>query len=360
MEIIIKDKLKELRKEKNITQEQLANHLGISQQSVGKWERGEGYPDITLLPTIALYFGITLDELMGIDEAKIKEAVEKYKTESNALTYLGKTQENLELWQEAYNKLPQNEEVKYEYIHAMWSVWFDHTDENPSMSEDIIKLGTDLLNTSTDVGIRGFTIQLLCFTYNHLGDTENAKKYANMSGSYWVTCNQMLTSVLTGEELVTHCQHNITSLIDLINSNTFVLRREGKYTALEKIHILEFCNNMFKGIFENGDCGFYACRLAENYRDIAYEYALMSNTDECLNALDKVVKYAVMRDTQPDFKHTSLMVNRLEHENAASSKNYTDNECARYLKCLQHETYDFVRDNSRFIKIIEELKKHAN
>ena len=43
-----------------------------------------------------------------------------------------------------------------------------------------------------------------------------------------------------------------------------------------------------------------------------------------------------------------------------SSKNYTDNECALYLKCLQHETYDFIRNNSRFIKIIEELKKHAN
>ncbi len=360
MEIIIKDKLKELRKEKNITQEQLANHLGISQQSVGKWERGEGYPDITMLPTIALYFGITLDELMGIDEARVNEALEKYKTESAILQNLGEQQKDLDLWQRAYKELPQNENVKSHYMSAMWAVWFDNTTENPSMSDDIIKLGLNLIDTTTDISIRNNAIQLLCFTYNHLGDTENAKKYANMAGSYWVTCNEMLINILTGEELVTHCQHNITSLIDLINSNTFVLRREGKYTALEKIHILEFCNNMFKGIFENGDYGFYSCRLAQNHRDIAYEYALMNNADECLNALDEVVKYAVMRDTQPDFKHTSLMVNRLEHENAASSKNYTYNECARYLKCLQHETYDFVRDNSRFIKIIEELKKHAN
>ena len=53
MDVNMKDKLRELRKKKNVTQEALANHLGITPQSVGKWERGEGFPDITLLPAIA-------------------------------------------------------------------------------------------------------------------------------------------------------------------------------------------------------------------------------------------------------------------------------------------------------------------
>ena len=67
MEIRISEKLRQLRKDKGNTQEQLALHLGISQQSVGKWERGEGYPDITLLPGIAHALGITIDELLGIN-----------------------------------------------------------------------------------------------------------------------------------------------------------------------------------------------------------------------------------------------------------------------------------------------------
>ena len=71
MEINLKEKLRTLRQRKNVTQEALANHLGITPQSVGKWERGEGYPDITLLPKIAFYFDVTVDELLCVDTSKI-------------------------------------------------------------------------------------------------------------------------------------------------------------------------------------------------------------------------------------------------------------------------------------------------
>ena len=75
MDINLKDKLRTLRQQKNVTQEALANHLGITPQSVGKWERGEGYPDITLLPKIALYFDVTVDELLNVDKARIEEKI---------------------------------------------------------------------------------------------------------------------------------------------------------------------------------------------------------------------------------------------------------------------------------------------
>ena len=60
MQITLKDNLSRLRRERGVTQEAVAEHLGITAQSVGKWERGEGFPDITLLPAIALYFGVTV------------------------------------------------------------------------------------------------------------------------------------------------------------------------------------------------------------------------------------------------------------------------------------------------------------
>ena len=53
------------RREKGITQEILAAHLGVSKQSVSKWENGISYPDIILLPQIASYFNMSLDQLMG-------------------------------------------------------------------------------------------------------------------------------------------------------------------------------------------------------------------------------------------------------------------------------------------------------
>ena len=54
-----------LRKEKSITQEELANALGVSNQAVSKWENGQCCPDIELLPEIAKYFNVSIDELMN-------------------------------------------------------------------------------------------------------------------------------------------------------------------------------------------------------------------------------------------------------------------------------------------------------
>lgn len=56
-----------LRKAKGITQSELANALGITFQSVSKWENGIAYPDITLLPQISRYFNVSVDYLLGLD-----------------------------------------------------------------------------------------------------------------------------------------------------------------------------------------------------------------------------------------------------------------------------------------------------
>lgn len=65
------------RKKKGITQEELAKHLGISKPAVSKWESGQSYPDILLLPVLASYFDISVDELIGYEPQMTKEAVNK-------------------------------------------------------------------------------------------------------------------------------------------------------------------------------------------------------------------------------------------------------------------------------------------
>ncbi|HCL4444811.1 TPA: helix-turn-helix domain-containing protein [Clostridium botulinum] len=65
------------RKEKGITQEQLANYIGVSKASVSKWESGSSYPDIVLLPELATYFNISVDELLGYSPQLTKEDIKK-------------------------------------------------------------------------------------------------------------------------------------------------------------------------------------------------------------------------------------------------------------------------------------------
>lgn len=69
--------LKELRKKRGLTQEQLAEYLGISSQAVSKWENNISYPDVSLLPVLANYFQVSTDELLGVDTAKRTETIQK-------------------------------------------------------------------------------------------------------------------------------------------------------------------------------------------------------------------------------------------------------------------------------------------
>ncbi|MBR5179432.1 MAG: helix-turn-helix domain-containing protein [Lachnospiraceae bacterium] len=68
--------IKRLRTEKSVTQDELAEYLGISYQAVSKWENGNTLPDITLLPKLASFFGIKIDELFSIDHEDELERVD--------------------------------------------------------------------------------------------------------------------------------------------------------------------------------------------------------------------------------------------------------------------------------------------
>lgn len=76
-EINIGKTLTEKRKEKEITQDEVANYMGVSKSAVSKWETGQSYPDITFLPMLAAYFNITIDELIGYEPQMTKEDIRK-------------------------------------------------------------------------------------------------------------------------------------------------------------------------------------------------------------------------------------------------------------------------------------------
>lgn len=79
MALKIGNQIAALRKSQRITQAQLAEYLAVQPQTVSRWEAEGGVPDVTLLPRIALFFGVSLDELFGItDMEQIDQLVYKY------------------------------------------------------------------------------------------------------------------------------------------------------------------------------------------------------------------------------------------------------------------------------------------
>ena len=76
----LSDNLKRLRKENNLSQEELAEKLGVSRQSVSKWESNSAYPEMDKLIQISNMFNIGIDELLNKDVREVREKVETKNT----------------------------------------------------------------------------------------------------------------------------------------------------------------------------------------------------------------------------------------------------------------------------------------
>ena len=357
MEIMIKDKLRTLRQQKNVTQETLANHLGITPQSVGKWERGEGFPDITLLPKLALYFDVTVDELLCVDKARIDEVIEGYVAESKVYKHAGENAKNLALWEKAYAKFPNDCRVMKELMYAI--NWDGEYPCPPEKAERIIALGEAILQKSTDTKQREGVIQYLCYTYRG-NDNEKALYYADMGGSFYVTRKNLRSSVLEGEEGIKECQEYLMSLVNTAAMTAPQITTKGSFSPEETIEAHQFSIDIYKRLFSDGNVGFYANYISHHYCQIALLYAELGDAEHTLEALKENCHYSVMEATLEDMNYTAPLVNRIQHKKANHSKNYTGNCCNISLETLKKaKRFDFVRDTEEFQKLLVELKKYA-
>ena len=172
MSINLGEKLKSLRKEKNISQEKLAQHLNVSFQAVSKWENSSTYPDIELLPELARFFGITVDELLGAEQIDEKKLYEEYEARAADIYRNGDISKTLPIWQEAYHKLPNNIEVK----EMLMSIYFDI--DKVRYQKEIVELGTEIYNGNGGSYYKGQAIWQIARTYAACGNIEMAEKWA--------------------------------------------------------------------------------------------------------------------------------------------------------------------------------------
>lgn len=117
MKLNFSENLKHLRKENGITQEKLADVLGVSSQSVSRWELSICYPDLEMLPSIANYFGVTVDSLLSND-IDSKERDRKI-FEETIDTLSDDTTDCIDFVMEYCRRYPQSDYYSYQLIYAI-------------------------------------------------------------------------------------------------------------------------------------------------------------------------------------------------------------------------------------------------
>ena len=350
MKVLLSEQLKKLRREKGNTQEDLASHLGISTQAVSKWEREEGYPDITLLPAIASFYNVSVDDLLGVGKIEKEKKLNAYREKNEELFCDGKCAERVALWREAQKEFPNDLSVIHGLMYALSAA------DECANADEIIACGERILNESTDQHLRGGAVQSLCFAYYYAkNDAESAKKYANMASTYSLTVNEMMPHILEGEEAVRYCQHNVQALFDMIQLNVRIMCQKGGYTQEDHIKAREFLIRCFDLLYPDGNCGFYHCRYSEIYQEMAENYLKLGDAAKMFDCLEKSAEHTIKYDTLKDGAYTSFIVNGVDFSYSHAVKNYTENDSGLLLKSLKGEKFKQFEIDPRMVKLVEKL-----
>ena len=206
MLICLGENIRRLRIAKGITQEQFGYEMGVSSQAVSRWENGATYPDITMLPLIADFFDVTLDELMGRGRELDSNERESFFKRVQQMFRRGEIAEALE----AYNKILCKHSNDAYLLHGKAWLLYSQFKKSPdiTVAKEIISL-CNKINCSNKPDMQCGANALLVRVYARTGQLEEAKKLANALPSFEVGRELLILECLQGAEKTEHYRYLI-------------------------------------------------------------------------------------------------------------------------------------------------------
>lgn len=191
MDLTIGNEIKLLRKKHNLTQEQLAEYLGISFQSISKWENNIALPDITFVPSIAAFFGVSIDELFNYELKEINDKVEAIRDEAYKYRCKEDFQKAKEILLEGLKKYPNNEVLLNNYLYTI---------SYKNDPDEVITVAGKLASETTDDTIKYDALRFLSYAYDAKGEREYAKATLEQIPEIYFTKLSEMAFLLEGKE----------------------------------------------------------------------------------------------------------------------------------------------------------------
>lgn len=255
MELNIGMNIKRLRLAKGLTQEQLAELLTISTAAVSKWEAKNTYPDITMLFPLAEIFDVTVDELLGYDEAKAKADVDKILAEYQRLYVEGRFAEGKELIVNARKKYPHDYRIMNKY---MWDVAGGSAGNDSKTllknKDELTQLCDCILEGCTQDDLRAEAINMKAKLLHAAGDTEAALEILSKLPAWHAP---IMKEQLFGKDTTEYRywnKKNCYGLMDVMSIKLArIIRFDPTLSVAEKIERLELMAEAFAEMSKRKD-----------------------------------------------------------------------------------------------------------
>lgn len=191
MNIRLGEKIRRIRKSKNISQEVLANYLGVTFQAVSKWEKGETLPDVTLIPAIAAFFDVSTDELFDFNRLETEQKVLKLCGDI-ALWRNDRPQEAETAYRELLRQYPGNDIIMANLLYVLQNLC--KHDETISMCKTVIAA------TKYD-DVRYDAARIMAETYKEMGEYSLCKQAIDLIPEFFFSHREEKALLLEGEDM---------------------------------------------------------------------------------------------------------------------------------------------------------------
>jgi len=202
------EKIKSLRKQKNISQEVFANYLGVSFQAVSKWENGNTAPDVTVIPAIASFFGVSTDELFDFNLFETEKQVEAICHEAYQYR-LSDGAKSEQILREGLKRFPGNDIILNNLLYTL---------DYQTRAEEVIALCKTLIESTRDDSVKYDACRILASCYSENGQKDLVKPTLEMIPEIYFSKLELMASLLDGDDSYEAAQkHKNISAEDLID-----------------------------------------------------------------------------------------------------------------------------------------------
>ncbi len=344
--IKIGEKIKKLRKVNDMTQEKLADYLGVSFQAISKWECGIASPDISLLVPISRLFGISIDELFDNSKDKIDLRLTELKKVYDETWKTGDTKKRYEISLIAVEEYPGNLELLENLASSEWYYGIHEMTNNPAerikLLESSVKHAETVIENTNDENLKDRALITITYSLHNLGRAEEAKKYAEMTDD-----ENLIIMCLSGDERVVRKQEKIQSAV-------FELLRQISAPG-NRIEELEIADAIIKVIIPDSNYLLFNDVLMFNEVLKAQLYAINGLYEKAIESLNDAHKYAEEFD-KICFKgnvvnYISPILDHIKFNPKTLERSGTTTLCEDFIEYLGWKCFDSMRDMSEFKKM---------
>lgn len=210
------EKIKALRKEKNISQEVFANYLGVSFQAVSKWENGNTMPDVAMIPAIASFFCVSTDELFDFNLFEMEKQVEAICSEAYQYRFTDPAKSE-GILRDGLHRFPGNDIILNNLLYTL---------DYQARADEVITLCKTLIESTKDDSVKYDACRILASCYHENGQRDLIKPTLERIPEIYFSKLELMASLLDGEESYEAAQkQKYISAEDLID----MLIVAGKY-----------------------------------------------------------------------------------------------------------------------------------